>query len=435
MCLLIQDVKSEKVKFVQSKFEVGDFKHSERKVKSVKKDKTYESELMKPFVKRKNTETYSEDIYVDEKGVYHYVVPHCSKCNSRNVIKHDTNDKDLEFEDGTKRKIKVKRYTCKNCGKGSQVEFKDEFEPYSRISSKVKTTVRKLNGLRHISLGNLKKILKITKGISVSREYIRKAQIMTNKLYWRNPSITTCNYVSFDVQWIPVDEGWNYLHVLTDIDKNEIVAIKLTKDEETNTSTNFVKEALRIGSAKAIVTDLKPGYLKISNELNMKHQLCSIHFRKAVSEKIRKILSRHKTIIKGNYLNENPDIPEEKLKKHVKEDMKEIIEEYNDYKKEIFEFYDKETYKEAQKCILKLKTKSRDYPEALRTYLDNEFFPIHSHFILYKHRDFKGKIPRTNNISEQKIHFCATQSEKKQYRTPLGFFNHVLSRIKFSKEF
>ena len=81
--------------------------------------------------------------------------------------------------------------------------------------------------------------------------------------------------------------------------------------------------------------------------------------------------------------------------------MEEIIEEYDDYKKEIFEFYDKKTYKEAQECILKLKTKSRDYPEALRTYLDKEFFPIYSHLILYKHRDFKGKIPRTNNISEQ----------------------------------
>ena len=79
--------------------------------------------------------------------------------------------------------------------------------------------------------------------------------------------------------------------------------------------------------------------------------------------------------------------------------MNEIYEEYNDYKKEIFEFYEKETYDEAQECIFELKNKSRDYPEALRTYLDNEFFPIHSHFILYKHKDFENKIPkiRTEN--------------------------------------
>ena len=135
------------------------------------------------------------------------------------------------------------------------------------------------------------------------------------------------------------------------------------------------------------------------------------------------------------YLIENPDISDTELDKLVKKDMKEIIEEYKDYKKEIFEFYDKESYEEAQECIFELKTKSRDYPEPLRKYLNNEFFPNHSHYILYKQEGLKDKIPKTNNISEQKIHFCATQSEKKKYRTPLGFFNHVLSRIIFSKEF
>ena len=47
MCLVVQDVKSDKVKFVQSKFDVGDFNHGEKKVKSSNEDKTYEAELMK----------------------------------------------------------------------------------------------------------------------------------------------------------------------------------------------------------------------------------------------------------------------------------------------------------------------------------------------------------------------------------------------------
>lgn len=59
----------------------------------------------------------------------------------------------------------------------------------------------------HISLGNLKKILKITEGIKVSSEYIKKAQIITNKLYWRNPDIATYNHVSFNEQRVPVDDG------------------------------------------------------------------------------------------------------------------------------------------------------------------------------------------------------------------------------------
>ena len=145
MCLVVQDVKSDKVKFVQSKFDVGDFNHGEKKVKSSNEDKTYEAELMKPFIKRKNKKTCSDDVYVDENGVYHYVIPHCSKCNSRNVNKHDSNERDLIFEDGTERRIKVKKYKCKDCGRDSQVEFKGQYEPYSSIPSKVKKQ----------SLGNL----------------------------------------------------------------------------------------------------------------------------------------------------------------------------------------------------------------------------------------------------------------------------------------
>ena len=52
-------------------------------------------------------------------------------------------------------------------------------------------------------------------------------------------------------------------------------------------------------------------------------------FYEAVSEKIRKILSRYKTVIRGNYLNNDPNIFDEELKKYVNENMKEIIEEYN----------------------------------------------------------------------------------------------------------
>ena len=52
-------------------------------------DTTYEKELMKPFITRKNSENYPKDVYIDEDGVYCYIVPHCSKCNSHHVTRHD----------------------------------------------------------------------------------------------------------------------------------------------------------------------------------------------------------------------------------------------------------------------------------------------------------------------------------------------------------
>ena len=41
------------------------------------------------------------------------------------------------MKDGTKEYVRVKRYNCKSCGKGSQVEFKDEFKKYSGLPAKL----------------------------------------------------------------------------------------------------------------------------------------------------------------------------------------------------------------------------------------------------------------------------------------------------------
>lgn len=91
--------------------------------------------------------------------------------------------------------------------------------------------------------------------------------------------------------------------------------------------------------------------------------------------------------------------------------------------------FDIEEYDDAVKYIYELKSRSNEYPETLRKYMHDEFFPHYSNFILYKHKDFEGKIPMTNNISEQKIRYCATKYEKNKFRTPLGFFNHVVARV------
>lgn len=429
MNLLIPSFKSKNVSVVQSVFDVGDFKHPKKQQKEPIDDNTSEIELMKAFSKRIDDEFVSKKIYIDEKGIYHYIVPHCSKCNSRNVTKHDTNKKKIKFSDGTERTVLVKKYRCKDCGKNSQVEFDGEFKDNKRISTKVIDTVRDINALRYISLGNVVEIIKSTMGIIVSREYVRKSQIITNKLSWKNPNINSSDYVAYDSQWVPVDKGWSYLHVLSDIKKNEIIAMEMTTDEEKSTIKRFLKDNLRIGGAKAMVTDLKPDYNSILNELKIKHQLCTRHFDRLLSRKIQKDLKNKETLIKAEILMENPKITEYQLKKEVENLMEEYIEEYYSYKHEIMDVFDIDDYDEAVSYIQDILAKNHDYPENLGKYIHNDFSKYFSSLILYKHRDFKGKIPQTNNISEQKIHFCATKAEKNKYRTPLAFFNHVVARI------
>ena len=191
----------------------------------------------------------------------------------------------------------------------------------------------------------------------------------------------------------------------------------------------FLKDNLRIGSAKAIVTDLKPGYREIANELKIKLQYCTRHFDRLISRKIQKDLKKIKEKFIGKVYQDNPDISENELKELVEEELEDYVDEFYGYKHEIMKLFDIDDYDEVVKYIHELKSSSNDYPETLRKYMHNEFFPYYSNFILYKHKDFEGKIPKTNNVSEQKIRYCATKYEKNKYRTPLAFFNHVVARV------
>ena len=161
MCLKIEKTRSKKVTNIQSTFDVGDFKHPDRKDKSKLKDNSRQNKLVKgesPFVERK---CESESIYIDEKGIYHYTVPHCSHCKSRDVTKHDTNLTPVYTNDGNKEYVRVKKYKCNSCRKGSQVEFNGEFKKYSGLPVDLTIKIEKINSLHWISLRDIAKIIKL----------------------------------------------------------------------------------------------------------------------------------------------------------------------------------------------------------------------------------------------------------------------------------
>ena len=281
---------------VQTLFNEDDFKKSDDRDSCKINDNTHQSKLVEGSNKSYCKIISSNDIYVDSKGIYHYSIPHCSKCGSTNVIKHDTNETSITLKDGTKHKIRVKKYNCKTCGKSSQVEFPDEFKPYSHVSNEVDEMIKKMNSLHWISLRDILKILKITLGIELSHEYIRKIQLTTDKLYWRNEEIFNPNRISYDVQWIPVDKGWVYLHVLVDLDSKNIIALELTEDEEKESTEKFFKKSFN-AMPQAMGTDLKPGYHElIYDKFHIEHQQCKFHFKNAFSRKITKEINKIKNM-------------------------------------------------------------------------------------------------------------------------------------------
>ena len=435
MNLIIKDRISQKVKEVQSKFDMNDFKSSKKSESKNSKNNGEEIRLITDYKEQYDKKTTSDEIYVDENGVYHYVVPHCSHCGSTHVTKHDTNWTPIHSKDGKKEYVEVKKYNCKSCGKGSQVEFKDEFKKNSGLPVELDEKIVKLNSLHWISLRDKQKILKLTLGLSVSIEYIRKAQLITDKLFWRDESIVASDYVNYDVQWVPVDFGWSFLHMLIDNKLKKIIAVQLTKDEEKETTKKFFKKVFKV-YPKVIITDLKPGYHElIKDEMGIDHQECLIHFRKALNKKIRKELNKIKNKIQGKILFENPKISDSKLEEQTAEIMEPIIDEYWSYKDNVMKTFDIQDYNETIQYIWDLRKEAQNYPKAICNYLTNNFFNVYRSLILYKHWDYKDIIPSNNNLSESKIGWCASKFEKRKYRTDLGFFNHVVSRIKYSGNF
>ena len=131
MNLIIGDFISKKVRDVQSRFDVEDFKKAKKSEENSDENNSKPIKLIDYSGEPYDKKTTSDEIYLDENGVYHYVVPHCSHCGSTNVSKHDTNSTPIYSKDGKKEYVTVKKYRCKSCGKGSQVEFKDEFKKNS----------------------------------------------------------------------------------------------------------------------------------------------------------------------------------------------------------------------------------------------------------------------------------------------------------------
>ena len=243
------------------------------------------------------------------------------------------------------------------------------------FQNEVDEMIRKMNSLHWISLRDISKILKITFGIELSHEYIRKTQLTTDELYWRNEEIFNSNRVSYDVQWIPVDKGWVYLHVLVDLDSKNIIALELTEYEEKETTEKFFKKSFN-AMPQAMVTDLKPGYHElIYDELHIEHQQCKYHFKNAFSRKITKEINKIKNMKIGEILNSNPNISDYELKNQIDEYLEYIKLEYDEYKQEVFKIYDMSSFDEAVDYAMDLRNRVNEYPKAICTYLKEHFFP------------------------------------------------------------
>ena len=77
--------------------------------------------------------------------------------------------------------------------------------------------------------------------------------------------------MAYDVQWLRINKKWHYRHLLFDIVHKIPIAEILAKNEESETTKNFLKNSIEPKDRIVIVTDLKPSYDKIMRELDFIH--------------------------------------------------------------------------------------------------------------------------------------------------------------------
>lgn len=400
----------------------------ERKGRTQIEDSSVQMKLMEPFYKVKREKPINISFNVDENGVFSYSDPFCKHCHSHKVTKHGYNTRNLITKDGEDVIVKVQRYYCPVCGKYSQTEFKGEYENYCNFSNETKKRSIKVREISWYPFRKLKELYKFFCGIEISHETVRKAQIVTNNLYYLNEEIQPSGFYGYDVQWEHLDDGFHYRHLLFDLVNNAPVAELLAPDEELKTTYDFINKSLKPIERTGIVTDLKPGYDTVMQKLGFKHQHCTYHLRLAVNQRIKKYLKEKDLELRLNTLKENERISKSKLDELVENKIKELKSEINIYKQLIFELFNQQTYDKALNYMDMLKQEFINFPEILQKFLEKDLFPEYKKYIWFLKKKYKGKLTRTDNDSEMYFHATLPKSEKKRFRTEQGIFNQIFNR-------
>ena len=400
----------------------------ERKGRTQIEDSSVQMKLMEPFYKVKREKPINISFNVDENGVFSYSDPFCKHCHSHKVTKHGYNTRNLITKDGEDVIVKVQRYYCPVCGKYSQTEFKGEYENYCNFSNETKKQSIKVREISWYPFRKLKELYKFFCGIEISHETVRKAQIVTNNLYYLNEEIQPSGFYGYDVQWEHLDDGFHYRHLLFDLVNNAPVAELLAPDEELKTTYDFINKSLKPIERTGIVTDLKPGYDTVMQKLGFKHQHCTYHLRLAVNQRIKKYLKEKDLELRLNTLKEHERISKSKLDELVENKIKELKSEINIYKQLIFELFNQQTYDKALNYMDMLKQEFINFPEILQKFLEKDLFPEYKKYIWFLKKKYKGKLTRTDNDSEMYFHATLPKSEKKRFRTEQGIFNQIFNR-------
>lgn len=369
-----------------------------------------------------------ENYFVNSDGVIEYRKPYCTKCNSHNIIKKDSNWKELFLEDGVPIRVKVKRYYCKKCKKKFQVEFTKVYGKFCNFSNNFRNKIVKCREHGWMSLRSIKRQIKDWFDIDFSHESIRKALLVDGDFYYFNDDVILSGYYGYDEQWEKVNGNWIYYLVLFDLVNNVPVASMLTEKLYDEVIKNFIDMSIPFKDRIAIVTDLKPEYDKIMSELKFVHQHCTFHLEKNIKSNMIKKINKDMVNYRFELKNTHPEYSEDVLDEIIKKEKEEVKSEMWEYIADFMELFKQPTFDEAIDYINFLKNEMEYYPQHLAEYLNKNFFPEYRKFLRFLEEDYKDKLESTNNKLENFNGNTMPKYEKRSYRTKRGLWSALMHK-------
>jgi transposase-like protein len=342
----------------------------------------------------------NDKIHMVNNDHFELKIPLCPNCNSYKSIKQEYKEIKPVLPQIGRKKLYIRRYKCKKCGKKYQTELKGLLNKFSNISHIIKDNIHEYAKNGHESLRKISNQLKIHCNIDISHQTINN---ILNKDFKDEISVKIpkySGYYAYDEQF-PKTNGKKCRLLLYDTVLDIPIAEKIVKKLSKKVIKAFIEEHTKNQPKIALVTDHHRLYRLLIPDLGFKHQLCVFHLYQMLNNKHRGVL---------------------KSKKYSKEYKIQSCIYMTEFR-EIFRTYDK---KECEKRLNKMLDKINDLPNFLKKSLTKKVVKDFDKLTMFLD---DGLIAKTSNGCERYFSKTLPKENKNRFRTNKGLLSYLYPQM------
>ncbi|WP_323736288.1 hypothetical protein PXD04_10455 [Methanosphaera sp. ISO3-F5] len=324
---------------------------------------------------------------------------YCPHCGSKHVVEDGYYPKKLVLNVFGNVDARIKRYECRNCGKGFSADISSVVDRKFSVSKRIMKIIQNYYAICGTPVRRIQEIMKRIHNVCVSYQEVQDI-IVDYIIKYESNLETYSGYYVFDSLWVKIDEisdNYVYFFALFDVHHRTLVDYKIVEEENSTEVYNFLRNATLNQPRKAITTDLHIAYRKPIQDLGFKHQFCEFHTK----QNINKYLYNH---VKENNIS------------------KKTHKEYKKYLEEIYQIYESNNRFEVLDILDNLSGRREEFPDVINEIIDKKIRPYSRYLTMFLEDSF---IERTSNWIERIFGDLAPKSLKNKFKTLRGFLSRL----------